>query len=151
MCLRKLEVESAVDGDKAKEGGEQYCADDGDDDAADHSVFADAAEAEVAGEVSADQGADEAYKHVDEDAVAGAFHDFAGDPSGDETDEKPGKQAVAERVIQSMIHSFLFSCRVRCNRVARIGRGGINKGEVWACRDRQGSTRGVGRLLEGAQ
>src|ERR1700733_3638331 len=103
---RKLEVESTVDGEQAENYGEQHCADDGDEDAADHSMFADAAEAEIAGDVAAEQGAHQTDKHVDEDAVAGALHDFAGDPSGDDTDEEPGEQAVAECVIQGMIHSF---------------------------------------------
>ena len=85
-------------GEEVDEEGEDDGADGGDDDADDEAVLAGAAVAQGAEDFSADDGANQADDHVEEDAVASAFHDLAGEPARYDTDDDPGNDSVTHDV-----------------------------------------------------
>src|SRR5579862_4574387 len=89
------EIGRSIAGDQTQNHGQHDGADHGDKDADNHSVLADSAVPEVAGDESADKCADQPHHHVHDEAESGALHQLAGDPAGDDADDDPRNQSMS--------------------------------------------------------
>src|ERR1700758_1217961 len=86
---RASKICASIARDQAQDYGENYRANDGDDDAADHSVRACGAESQAAGDKSAHECAYQADDHIHEEAKARPLHDLSRKPACDDSDDDP--------------------------------------------------------------
>jgi len=105
-----LKVGLTVAGDEAQDDGQDDRSNDGDDDADDQAVLADTAHAEVTGEKSSDERANETNNHVHEESEAGSLHEFSGEPACDNPDDDLGNQSMTHVFVPP---SLEWDCKSR--------------------------------------